>query len=53
MAVTRHREKKHAWTKNDIPFTISNAKNLTYIPNNQQAKLKQYCKINTQLSVAV
>jgi hypothetical protein len=49
----KNRVKKYEWTKIYLFFTISNAKNLTCISNNQKCKSKHRCKIKTQISLAV
>jgi hypothetical protein len=50
-AFIKNRVKKYKWTIIHLFFTISNAKNLTCISNNQKFKSKR--KIKTQISLAV
>jgi hypothetical protein len=52
-AFIKNRVKKYEWTVIYLFFTISNAKNLTCISNNQKCKSKHCCKIETQISLAV
>ena len=52
-AFIKNRVKKYEWTIIYLFFTISNAKNLTCISNNQKCKSKHCCKIKTQISLAV
>ena len=52
-AFIRNRVKKYEWIIIYLFFTISNAKKLTCISNNQKCKSKYCCKIKTQISLAV
>jgi hypothetical protein len=52
-AFIKKQGKKYEWTIIYLFFTISNAKNLTCISNNQKYKSKHCCKIKTQISLAV
>jgi hypothetical protein len=51
--IKKNRVKNYEWTKIYLFFTISDAKNLTCISNNQKCKSKHCCKIKTQISLAV
>jgi hypothetical protein len=53
ICIYKNQGKKYEWTIIYLFFTISNAKNLTCISNNQNCKSKHCCKIKTQISLVV
>jgi hypothetical protein len=53
ICIYKKQGKKYEWTIIYLFFTISNAKNLKYISNNQKCKSKHGGKIKTQISLAV
>jgi hypothetical protein len=53
ICIYKKQGKKYEWRKIYLFFTISNAKNLTCISNNQKCKSKHCCKIKTQIPLAV